>query len=323
MSKKTLWGKAQSVMNQLGIWLFLILLFIILSLTTGNTFLTASNLTNLIRQVCVTGVCAIGATVVICGGEMDLGAGSLAALVGCFSSMLAAQYGWNTGMTIAVSVLGGAAIGAFSGLIVTFLRVPTFIATLGMMYVYDGVTLLLTKGTPVRGLPESYKFIGRGYIGNIPIIIIILLAFACVFAFIFKYTKFGRNIVVVGENANSARLSGINVTATKIGTFACAGGLSALAGIMLMARLGSGQPTAASDLTLTAMAAVFVGGTSAVNTQGAVMKTLSGTLLIGMINNGLNLLEVNAYWQKVVLGIIIVGAIALDSYRTSKMFKTR
>ena len=323
MSGKTLWVKAQLLMNQLGIWLLLILLFIILSLTTGSTFLTASNLTNLIRQVCVTGVCAIGATVVICGGEMDLGAGSLAALAGCISSMLVAQYGWDTGAAIAISILGGAVVGALSGLIITFLKVPAFIATLGMMYVYDGVTLLLTKGTPVRGLPETYKFIGRGYVGNIPVIIVILLVLAFVFAFIFKYTKFGRNIVVVGENANSARLSGINVAATKIGAFACAGGLSALAGIMLMARLGSGQPTAASDLALTAMAAVFVGGTSAVNTQGAVMKTLSGTLIIGMINNGLNLLEVNAYWQKVVLGIIIVGAIALDSYRTSKISKIR
>lgn len=144
----------------------------------------------------------------------------------------------------------------------------------------------MTRGTPITNLPSDYKFIGRGYLGPIPFIVVILLVLVAVFAFIFKYTQFGRNIVTVGENATSARLSGINVVGIKISAYACTGALSALSGIMLMARLGSGQPTAASDLCLTAMAAVFVGGTSAINTQGAALKTLGGALFIGMINNG-------------------------------------
>lgn len=310
--------KAKSALNTLGIWAILVLLFVFLSLTTGDTFLTTSNLINLVRQICVTGVVAIGAAVVVCGGEMDLSSGSLAALAGCASSMLAVNYGFPTWVAVLIAIVGGTLVGAIAGCIITFLRVPAFIATMGMMYVLDGFTLLMTRGTPITGLPDGYKFIGRGYIGPIPFIVVILLVLVVVFAFIFKYTKFGRNIVTVGENATSARLSGINVKAIKIATYACAGALSSLAGIMLMARLGSGQPTAASDLCLTAMAAVFVGGTSAINTQGAAFKTLAGALFIGMINNGLNLLEVNAYWQKIVLGCIIIFAIALDVYRTAK-----
>lgn len=310
--------QASTVLNKLGIWAILVLLFVFLSITTGNSFLTSSNLINLVRQICVTGVCAIGATVVVCGGEMDLSSGSIAALMGCASATLTVNYGWPTWVALLVAILGGAVIGSFSGYFITFLKVPAFIATLGMMYVLDGFTLLMTRGTPITNLPSDYKFIGRGYLGPIPFIVVILLVLVAVFAFIFKYTQFGRNIVTVGENATSARLSGINVVGIKISAYACAGALSALSGIMLMARLGSGQPTAASDLCLTAMAAVFVGGTSAINTQGAALKTLAGALFIGMINNGLNLLEVNAYWQKIVLGFIIIFAIALDVYRTAQ-----
>lgn len=310
--------KAFMLIDKLGIWAILALLFLILSVTTGDTFLTASNLTNLVRQICVTGVCAIGATVVVCSGEMDLSSGSLAALAGCASAMLAVNYGVPTWAAILIAIVGGSIIGALIGAVITFLKVPAFIATMGMMYVLDGFTLLMTRGTPITNLPAAYKFIARGYAGPIPVIVIILLVLVAVFAFLFRFTKFGRNIVTVGENATAARLSGINVVLVKISAFAVASALSSLAGVMLMSRLGSGQPTAASDLCLTAMAAVFVGGTSSINTQGAALKTLAGALFIGMINNGLNLLEVNAYWQKIVLGLIIIFSIALDVYRTAR-----
>lgn len=232
--------QASTVLNNLGIWAILVLLFVFLSITTGNSFLTSSNLINLVRQICVTGVCAIGATVVVCGGEMDLSSGSTAALMGCASATLTVNYGWPTWVALLVAILGGAVIGSFSGYVITFLKVPAFIATLGMMYVLDGFTLLMTRGTPITNLPSDYKFIGRGYLGPIPFIVVILLVLVAVFAFIFKYTQFGRNIVTVGENATSARLSGINVIGIKISAYACAGALSALSGIMLMARLGSG-----------------------------------------------------------------------------------
>ena len=315
---KSVSAKVGTVLNRLGIWGILVLLFIVLSITTGDTFLTSTNLINLVRQICVTGVCAVGATVVICSGELDLSAGAMAALTGCFSCMLCVNYHVPTVLAVLISIALGIGAASISGLIITMLHVPAFICTLGMMYVLNGFTMLLTRGTPIRDLPSSYKYLGRGYVGPIPFIVIVLLVLVLVFAFIFKYFQFGRDVVTVGENPVSARLSGINVVGVKIAAFAIGGAMSSLAGIMLMARLGSGQPTAADDLGLTAMAAVFVGGTSAVNTNGAMLKTLAGALFIGMINNGLNLLEVNAYWQKVVLGLIIIFAIALDVFRTAR-----
>ena len=147
--------QASTVLNKLGIWAILVLLFVFLSITTGNSFLTSSNLINLVRQICVTGVCAIGATVVVCGGEMDLSSGSIAALMGCASATLTVNYGWPTWVALLVAILGGAVIGSFSGYVITFLKVPAFIATLGMMYVLDGFTLLMTRGTPITNLPSA------------------------------------------------------------------------------------------------------------------------------------------------------------------------
>lgn len=321
MKGKSIIGKAKNTVNRLGIWAILLLLFIILSVTTGDTFLTGSNLINLVRQICVTCLVAVGATFVICGGEIDLSSGSLAALTGCGSAMLIVKCGWNPWVAIVAVIIIGIVSGMLAGVVVTYLKVPSFIATLGLMYVLDGVVLLITRGTPTTGLPDSYIAIGRGYVGPVPVPVIIVAVIVVVSAFVFKFTSLGRNIQAVGENATAARLSGINVRGIKIAIFAIAGALSAAGGVMLAARLSSGQPTAASDLSLQAMAGVFVGGTSATNTQGAVLGTLAGSLIIGMINNGMNLLEINAYWQKVVLGAIIIAAIALDVYRTEAAAK--
>lgn len=321
MNAKSIHTKIRKITDTLGIWVVLILLFIILSVSTGKTFLQTSNLINLVRQICVTCLVAVGATFVICGGEIDLSSGEMAALAGCFSAMLIVYYGWSSWTSIIVVLIVGIFFGVLTGLIVTILGVPSFIATLGMMYVLEGVVLLLTRGTPITGLPDGYIAIGRGYVGSIPIPVIIVAVIILIGAFIFKFTKFGRNIQAVGENATAARLSGINVGFVKIAIFAVGGLLSAAGGVMLTARLSSGQPTAAADLSLQAMAGVFVGGNSATNSEHAMFNTLAGSLIIGMINNGMNLLEVNAYWQKVALGVIIISAIAMDAYRTKSLTK--
>lgn len=308
-------GRIRKIANMLGIWLILIFPFIFLSLTVGDSFLRATNLINLVRQICVTCVVAIGATFVICGGEIDLSSGQMAALSGCLSASLIVKQGWTPCIAILFVLAIGWCFGMFNGLLVTKLRVPAFIATMGMMYVLEGIVLLITRGIPINGLPKSYIAIGRGYVGAIPIPVIIVAMLMAIGAFVFKFTKIGRNIQCVGENAIASNLSGINTTVVKIIAFGVGGVMSAAGGIMLAARLSSGQPTAAADLSLQAMAGVFVGGTSANNSEGAVGHTLAGSLIIGMINNGMNLLEVNAYWQKVALGVIIIVAIAIDSGR--------
>lgn len=307
--------------NKLGVWGIVLALFVILSVTTGESFLTQSNLINVVRNICVTGVVAIGATFVICGGEIDLSPGALAALAGCGSATLIVHMGMNIWLAIFLTLVGGAFAGLVVGLVVTRFKVQAFITTLGAQYVLNGLVLLLTRGTPITGLPDAYVQIGRGYVGAVPVPTIILLVLTVIAAFVFKYTSFGRNTLAVGENSTAARLSGISVNMIKISVFAVSGALSALGGIMLTARLSSGQPTAAADLSLQAMAAVFVGGTTSNGSQNGMLGTLAGALFIGLMNNGLNLLQVNSYWQKVILGVIIVAAVAFDTYRVNAASK--
>ncbi len=319
MSKlDTLHSRGRSMINQLGVWLILIGLLIALAILIGPSVFLGTNLINVIRQICVVGVMAMGATFVILCGEIDLSAGAMAALSGCASAFLIVNLQMGVVVSIILTLIVGMVFGAVMGIAVTYLHVESFIATLGMQYILTGLVLLLTNGSPILNLPQEYLVIGRGYLFDvIPVPTVILLGLVLISAFILKYTKFGRDVMAVGENRVAARLSGINVIRTKLIVFALAGGVSALSGIMLASRLSSGQPTAAGDLSLEALAAVYVGGgTAATGTQSGVIGTLAGALIIGFINNGMNLLEINSYWQKVVLGAVIILAVALDGYRT-------
>lgn len=319
MSKlDTLHSRGRSMINQLGVWLILIGLLIALAILIGPSVFLGTNLINVIRQICVVGVMAMGATFVILCGEIDLSAGAMAALSGCASAFLIVNLQMGVVVSIILTLIVGMVFGAVMGIAVTYLHVESFIATLGMQYILTGLVLLLTNGSPILNLPQEYLVIGRGYLFDvIPVPTVILLGLVLISAFVLKYTKFGRDVMAVGENRVAARLSGINVIRTKLIVFALAGGVSALSGIMLASRLSSGQPTAAGDLSLEALAAVYVGGgTAATGTQSGVIGTLAGALIIGFINNGMNLLEINSYWQKVVLGTVIILAVALDGYRT-------
>ena len=319
MSKlDTLHSRGRSMINQLGVWLILIGLLIALAILIGPSVFLGTNLINVIRQICVVGVMAMGATFVILCGEIDLSAGAMAALSGCASAFLIVNLQMGVVVSIILTLIVGMVFGAVMGIAVTYLHVESFIATLGMQYILTGLVLLLTNGSPILNLPQEYLVIGRGYLFDvIPVPTVILLGLVLISAFVLKYTKFGRDVMAVGENRVAARLSGINVIRTKLIVFALAGGVSALSGIMLASRLSSGQPTAAGDLSLEALAAVHVGGgAAATGTQSGVIGTLAGALIIGFINNGMNLLEINSYWQKVVLGTVIILAVALDGYRT-------
>lgn len=198
--------------------------------------------------------------------------------------------------------------------LVTYWHVGSFITTLGFSYVLEGIVLLLTNSQPISGLPEAFLVIGRGYLGPIPVPVIILAVTFILSAFVIKYMKFGRNVLAVGENAGAAKLCGINVAKNKIAVFAVAGLASAFGGIVLASRLSSGQPSSGGDLSLQVLAAVYVGGTS----SGSMSAILAGVLILQLISNGLNLFGVSGYWQKVALGIIIVLAVALDMFRLER-----
>lgn len=297
-------------MQNAGIWMIFIVLFLLLSFATDN-FFTPTNLINVVRQIAVTSIASLGVAFAIFGGEIDLSQGNLAALTGCTCAILIKQYGFGVPGAI-VTVLGIAVVfGLFVGYLVAVLKVPAFIATLGMQYVYQGLTLIITNSQPITGLPETFTTIGRGYLLGVPIPTILLIILFAIGFFTFRYTCFGRNVISTGENYMASKLSGINVVFTKIMIFVISSALGAIAGIVLTARLASGQPTAAGDLSLQAISAVYVGGTAG----GNVFNTLGGALVIGLINNGLNMVGVNAYWQKFALGAIIVFAVSLDAMR--------
>ncbi len=320
MEQKTLKDRLFSItngtgkfINSMGVWLVVVLFFAILSLAT-DTFFTYANLINVIRQICVNAMVALGAAYVVYGGEIDLSTGQMTAFAGCGAALLM-RAGMNMWVAILIMVIAGAIIGSITGAVVTFLSIPSFITSLGMGYVILGATLLLTNSEPISGLPDGFMVLGRGYFWDvIPVPVIILLIFFAVGAFVLKYTSFGRSVISVGENPVAARLSGINVIKTKILFFAIGGFTASAAGIVLASRLSSGQPMAGGDIGLTSIAAVFVGGTD----KGSALNVLAGAFVLGLVNNGLNLLEVNAYWQKVALGVIIISAVLLDQIRARR-----
>lgn len=313
MNMKEFWKRIGSIWDKLGVWLVFIIIFIFLSITCEK-FLTPNNIINVVRQMCVTGVVAFGAAFVVLGGEIDLSQGGLACLSGCLAAKLIVENGMNMWVAILLVLILGIITGICMGATVTYLHVDSFIATLGYSYILQGIVLLLTNSQPISGLPDEFLIIGRGYIGAIPVPVVILIVVFLISAFVIKYTSFGRNILAVGENSNAASLCGIDVNKNKIAFFAVAGFASAFAGVVLASRLSSGQPSSGSDLSLQALAAVFVGGTS----SGNVSATLAGVLILQLINNGLNLFGISAYWQKIALGVIIVFAVALDMLRLKR-----
>ena len=299
------------VANKMGAWLLIIVIALIMTFASDK-FMTVSNLLNVVRQVCVTAIAALGVSFIVLGGEIDLSSGMGAIFAGCNAAIFMTRFNMPVPLAILLAITIGVCIGTFSGIIVTLWKIPSFIGTLGVQYIVEGLILVTTNSMPITGLPDSFLVLGRGYIADtIPVPVIIMLLYYVVGAFILKYTTFGRSVMAVGENAEAATLSGLKVKFTKIFMFALGGFCFASAGIVMTSRLSSGQPSSGSDLSLEALAAVYIGGTF----SGSMWNTLSGALTWGFINNSLNLLGVSAYWQKVVLGAIIIIAVLMDTFR--------
>lgn len=273
-------------------------------------FLSQVNVLNVIRQVSVVGIMAVGMTFVILLGQIDLGVGSMLALTGMVAAIM--QHG-NLGFisSIFVPLLVGAITGVGVGLLVTKGGIPSFVATLGILAAFRGATLLIS-GQPVLGLKEDFRFIGAGEILGIPFPIVIFIAIVSSGVIVLRRTRFGRYTYAVGGNETAARLSGINVDAIKIAAFMISGICAAISALILTARLNSGQPLAGQGYELDVIAAVVVGGTSLSGGRGSVGGSVIGALLIGVLSNGLTLLNVPPDWQPIVKGTIIVFAVLLD-----------
>ena len=302
----------RSLLHRFGILLVLLAVGLGLSLAT-ESFLTVSNLTNVARQVSINGILAVGVTFVLLTGGVDLSLGSVVALSGVVCATFAhpSGDGHPLFLPVAAGLLTGAACGLVNGGLVTKGHVAPFIVTLGMMTVARGLALIVSGGRPVADMSERLTALA-GDVGGVPIPLLFFVAVAlAAWAFLRRF-RLGRHVYAVGGNEQAARAAGISVGRVKIFVYVLCGLMAGLAGVVLAARITTGQPNAGVAYELDAIAAVVIGGTSLSGGIGSVAGTVLGVILIGVINNGLDLMSVSSYYQQVVKGVIIVGAVWLD-----------
>ncbi|HEV2494300.1 MAG TPA: ABC transporter permease [Terriglobia bacterium] len=290
-----------------------VVLFIVLSILSPY-FLTLQNLSSVCRQTAVITIIGLGMTLVMISGGIDISVGSVMAFAGICGTMLL-QAGWPLTAAVAGAVVGGAAWGLVNAFVITVLKVSPFIATLGTMGAARGVTLVITNGMPVVNLPASFGRLGDGNILRVPVPLVILVLLALLTGFILKYTRMGRYSYVIGSNAEAARYAGVPVRKYLVAIYVFCGALTGLAGMIEASRLVTGQPTAGTGYELSVIAAVVIGGASLSGGEGTVAGTIAGAFLMGLISNGSNLLGVSPFWQQVLIGTIIVLAVAVDELR--------
>ena len=318
-------GQLRAIFSKYGIFLVFIAMLVVASFLSP-AFLSKTNLINVVRQMSVVGLIALGVTGVIVSAGIDLSSGSvvgLSAVVAASLSQLpdypAAFYkGLQVPLFVAILAAcgAGALVGLINGSLVARTRIPPFIATLGTLTAIRGAALLYTGGRPISDLTDGYNFIGQGDLFGIPVPILILVLMALVTHVLYSQTKFGKYVYAIGGNEQAARVSGINVGKYKMLMYVYAGFLAGLAGLVVSARIGSGQPGLGQGYELDAIAAAVIGGASlSAGGIGTVAGTIVGALIIGVLNNILDLTNVSAYWQQIIKGCIIVGAVILDQLK--------
>jgi ribose transport system permease protein len=305
---------AKQVLSRLKSLIGLALLVLVLSLLSPH-FLTTENLLNITRQVAVNAILATGMTFVIISAGIDLSVGSVLALSGCVMAIaLHAGVGIFPGILLAVGV--GSLCGLANGFMTGYLRVPPFIATLGMMSIARGLALVVTGGYPIFELPEGFSYLGTGYLWDVlPVSLLFTFLVLVAAHFVLTRMKLGRYVYVIGGNEEAAVLSGVNVRATKMLIYTICGFLAGLASVVFVSRLNSAQPTAGIAYELDAIAATVIGGTSLFGGVGSIGGTVIGALIMGVLRNGLNLLNVSSFWQQVVIGVVIITAVYVDQLR--------
>lgn len=303
---------SKQILQKLGPLIGLIVIVAILSIVSSS-FLSLENIFNVLRQVSINALIAFGMTFVILTGGIDLSVGSILALSSALTAGMLAN-GIDPILAMLIGLASGAVMGAINGLFITKGKVAPFIATLATMTIFRGLTLVYTDGRPITGLSNSslFEMIGRGYLGWIPVPVIWMLVCYVILYFVLKKTTFGRRVYAIGGNEEASILSGIRANSVKIWIYSITGALSALAGIILASRLNSAQPTAGASYELDAIASVVLGGTSLSGGRGWIFGTLVGALIIGVLNNGLNLMNVSSFYQQVVKGGVILLAVLLD-----------
>ncbi|QKG18905.1 ABC transporter permease [Actinomadura verrucosospora] len=307
-SRSRLSSAAAAARRLRAVWM-LLLVGIVLTIASP-VFLTHNNLMNVGLATSVAALLAVGQTYVIILAEIDLSVGAALGFTAVVTAQTLRDHGLVAG--VAAGVAAGAAIGLVNGLLVTKTRMPSFIATLATMSVLSGLSLQLTKGNPVAVTDYDFQGIGQNRIAGVPVPVVIMLVVFAAAGYLLARTRFGRHVYATGDNTEAARLSGVRTDRVKILAFVISGVLAALAGFILTARLSTAEPTAGTGLELEAIAAVIIGGTSLAGGRGTLLGTLVGALVLGVIDNGMNLLDVSPFLQNVVKGLVILLAVFLD-----------
>jgi ribose transport system permease protein len=310
---------------QSGMWqkllpfLSLIGLFVFLSIASPY-FLTTTNLASVVRQTAVINIMALGMTLVIVSGGIDLSVGAILAFSGVAGTMAMAS-GQPIWVGILVGLLCGTGWGLLNGVLTTTLRIPPFIVTLGTLGIARGVTLILAEGLPITGLPQELAYLGEGTIFGFPFVLLVLLATAALVHVLLDKTKLGRYTYAIGSNEQAAVYAGIPVSRYTVAVYAISGALCGLASMIEASRLMTGQPTAGQGYELQVIAAVVIGGGSLTGGEGSVVGTLIGAFIMGLLANGSDLLGINPYLQQAIIGAIIILAVALDEARKRRFVR--
>lgn len=304
-----------------GILIAIAVLYAVLAVQT-DSFLTVRNQLNILDQAHQIGLLAIGVTIVIIAGGFDLSLGAIFAMAGVVAAMVARDLGQVEAWASAAPYLGwiagvtvGTLFGVFNGILVTTLRINTFVATLASGFVIRGLALVLTQADQIRVTDDAFRTLARGGFGPIRNTVFIWLGLALVLTIVLRRTKFGRQVFAAGDNAEAARLAGINVPRIRTTTFAISGFMAGLAGVIGASRFMSAQNDAGAGLELIAIAAVVIGGTSIMGGEGAIWRTVLGVMLLRLISNGFNLINVDTFYQSIFQGLIILFAVAVDAFR--------
>lgn len=312
----------QNIFKKINKMLFVLIgLILLLSIFVGDTFLTSRNIMNVLRQIAVNAVLATGATFVIISGGMDLSVGSILAVGGiCMGIAIKSEV--PVIPAIIIGLLAGSILGLINGLVIAITKIPPFVATLSMMTIGRGLSYILCDGKPITNIPTQYLFLGQGAILGIPAQVWLFAVVALIAGAILKYTNYGRELYFLGGNEEASRFSGVNTRKIKIVTYCINGMLAGLAGVLLTLRTSSAMPEAGEGYEMNAIAAVVIGGCSLAGGKGTMIGTIIGALILGIVNNGMNLLGVTQYMQLVVKGLIIMAAVIIDVASTSR-FKAK
>lgn len=304
-----------SFFGKYGVYIALIVLFVWLSFASSN-FLTVTNIFNILKQNAVFGILAVGMTFVIVTAGIDLSVGAVLALSACIAAYLAQP---NAGIpvfwAIVVGLLVGVACGVFSGFFVAIANIPAFIATLATMTIARGIVYVFTDGRPITGMVDEYKYIGSAYWGVVPVAVVVWIIFIVIGTFLLNYTKYGRHVFAIGGNKVAARVSGIHVKSTEFFVYVICGFCAAFAGVVLSSRISTGQPAGGEGFELDAITGAVIGGASLSGGKGSVFGSFIGILLVGILVNGLDLINVSSYYQQIIKGAIILVAVLADRGR--------